>query len=269
MSRSIPVRNLKFALSENTPRYWYDKSAAKTHFMNALSTTFPFGEAFFVRSVQHFRDRIEDPELLERIRGFSGQEAVHSREHGQHVALLVSQGYDYIEKVNARADRQLRFMNRWFPYWALAETAALEHLTAIMAHQALADPNYWAGPMHEDMASLWQWHAMEEAEHKSVAFDVFQQVSGNWLLRSAALISASIGLGLDNLLRWAYFMHRDKRLGDIRAWAETWHFVMAPGGMYRRLLPDYVRWFRRDFHPDQRDDRELIADCQARLALSS
>ncbi len=267
MARPIPVRHPEFALSERTPRYWYAGDPAKTHFMNALSTTFPAGEAFFVRSVQHFRDQVDDPELQEQIRGFSGQEGIHSREHDRHVKLLVGQGYPWIEKLNGHADREMRFWNRHAPKFALATTAALEHLTAIMAHRALADPDYWAGPMHPDMAPLWQWHAMEEAEHKAVAFDVLQTVSGSYALRVVGMLLASFGLLFDSFLRWTYFTAKDGRLADLRVWLRTARFLWGRDGLYRVLIRDYLGWYRRDFHPWQRDDQPLIDACRERLAV--
>jgi predicted metal-dependent hydrolase len=182
------------------------------------------------------------------------------------VDLLVQQGYPTIARFNDAADRQMRWANRHLPLWTLAETAALEHLTAIMARRGLSDPDYWASPMHEDMAPIWQWHAMEEAEHKSVAFDVFQQVSGSYPLRIVAMIAATLGLAFDNFIRWVYFTKRDGNLGKLKLWRDTWSFVMGSKGLYRQLIPDYVRWFRRDFHPDQQDDTALIEACQARLA---
>ena len=267
MTAPIRVRNLRFGISEQTPRNWYDGDPAKTHFMNALSSTFPAGEAFFVRSVQHFRDRIDDPDLLEQVRGFSGQEGVHSREHDSHVALLVAKGYPGIEAINRQADREMRFWNRRAPTFSLALTAALEHLTAIMARQALSDPNYWAGSMHPDMAPLWQWHAMEEAEHKAVAFDVLERVSGSYRLRVLAMLFASFGLLLDSFVRWTYFMFKDGCLLDPKMWSGTFRFLWARDGLYRVLIPDYVRWYRRDFHPWQQDDQPLIDACRTHLAI--
>ena len=265
MSASIRVRNLRFGISEQTPRYWYDGDPAKTHFMNSLSSTFPAGEAFFVRSVQHFRERIEDADLRAQVRGFSGQEGVHSREHDRHVALLVAQGYPGIEAINRQADREMRFWNRRAPRFALATTAALEHLTAIMARQALSDPDYWAGSMHPDMAPLWQWHAMEEAEHKAVAFDVLARVSGSYPLRVIAMLFASLGLLTDNLVRFGYLTAKDGNFFSWRIWRDCWRFVWGRRGMYRLLVPDYLRWYRRDFHPWQQDDRPLIEAHLARM----
>jgi predicted metal-dependent hydrolase len=234
--------------------------------MNALSTTFPAGEAFFVRSVKRFRERVKDPALLEQIRAFSGQEGVHSREHERHVALLTAQGYGGIAKMNRQADRELRFWNRVAPRFALATTAALEHLTAILARQALSEPDEWAGAMHPDMAPLWQWHAMEEAEHKAVAFDVLRKVSGSHGLRVAAMLFASFGLLMDNLVRFAYFTAKDGNLLTWRIWRDAWRFVWGRDGMYRRLIPDYLRWYRRDFHPSQQDDQPLIEAHLTRMA---
>jgi predicted metal-dependent hydrolase len=264
---TIEVRNLHFDLPADMPRYWYDGDPARTHFMNALSSTFPAGEAFFVRSVQHFRDQIHDSALRERIRGFSGQEGVHSREHQRHVDILVAQGYPGILWLNRLADRELRFYNRFVPLYSLAVTAALEHLTAIMARQALSDPDYWASPMPENMARLWQWHAIEEAEHKAVAFDVFEEVSGSYSWRVVAMLTATMSLLGDNFSRWLYATFKDGNAINPRIWRDTASFLWGKKGLYRRLIPDYVRWYRRGFHPSQQDDQALILASREKLAI--
>jgi predicted metal-dependent hydrolase len=266
MTRAITVRNLSFALSEKTPRYWYEGHPGKTHVMNALSSIFPEGEAFFVRSVQHYRDRVDDPKLQAEIRAFAGQEGVHSREHDRHVQLLVEQGYPMVLKMNELEATATRALNRRLPPFALAVTAALEHLTAILARRSLAEPHYWMTAMHEDMAPMWQWHAMEESEHKAVAFDVLQIVSGSYWLRVLAMFDATFGLLTATFVRWGYFMYRDGLLTDRRQWVDTFRFLWNRDGLFRRLIPDYLSWFRRDFHPGERDDWPLIDACRSRLA---
>jgi hypothetical protein len=265
MQRSIEVRNIEFGLSEAMPRYWFDGDPAKTHFMNALSTTFPDGEAFFVRAVLHYRDRIDSPELKAQIARFAGQEGTHAREHAAHVDLLVKQGYPALVKINAEADRQGRWMNRKLPLFSLASTAALEHLTAIMANRALRDPAYWREPMHPEIAPLWQWHAIEEAEHKAVAFDVLQQVSRSHALRAVALVFAAASLWADNLVRFAYFTWKDGIAFQPRTWWTMLRFVWGPGGLYGSLWRDFFAWFRPGFHPWQQDNQALIEERLADL----
>ena len=266
-SKTIEVRNLHFDLSAEMPRYWYDGDPARTHFMNALSSTFPAGEGFFVRSVQHFRNQIDDSALRERIRGFAGQEGVHSREHQGHVDILVAQGYPGFLRFSWFADRELRFFNRFAPLYSLALTAALEHVTAIMARQALSDPDYWASPMPPDMARLWQWHAIEEAEHKAVAFDVFEEVSGSYAWRVVAMLSGTMSLLADNFSRWLYATCKDGNALNPRIWRDTAIFLWGKKGIYRRLIPDYLRWYRRGFHPAEQDDQALILASREKLAI--
>jgi predicted metal-dependent hydrolase len=256
------VRDIRFGLSETLPKYWFEGDPARTHFMNALSTTFPDGEAFFVRAVVHYRDRIESSELRAQIARFAGQEGTHAREHSAHVDLLVKQGYPGIAKLNAEADRQGRWMNRKIPLLSLATTAALEHLTAIMANRALSDPAYWREPMHPEIAPLWQWHAIEEAEHKAVAFDVLQTVSRSYWLRAIALVLAASSLWADNLVRFAYFTWKDGLFFEPKVWWNMLRFVWGKGGLYSSLWRDFFAWFRPGFHPWQQDNQALI---EARL----
>ncbi|MEO6198982.1 MAG: metal-dependent hydrolase, partial [Sphingomicrobium sp.] len=63
----ITPRDRRFGRGEATPRHWHAGNPYATAFYNALSATFPVGEAFFVDSVRAFRDGA-DPRLAEDIR---------------------------------------------------------------------------------------------------------------------------------------------------------------------------------------------------------
>ena len=76
------------------PRHFtQDGDLISGHVIAALSSVFPDGEDYFVRSVRHFRDRITDPALKRQVAGFIGQEAVHGREHRVFNDRLAELGY--------------------------------------------------------------------------------------------------------------------------------------------------------------------------------
>jgi len=255
----IRVRKPQFDLSSDIPHYWYAGQPFATHYLNALSSVFPDGEAFFVRSVWHYRDRVDDPRLRERIGAFAAQEGQHSHQHRSHVDLLLAQGYRLIGVRNRIIGHVLRWQNRHLPRFSLAITAALEHLTALLARQLLSRPEFWTEPMDPRMAPLWRWHALEEAEHKSVAFDVLMLVAPQRWLRMATMLFATFGLLMDSMLRTTYMLWVDGRLWDRKVWSDGLHWLLGRGGLFRGLEGDYVRWFRRGFHPDDVDDSRLIA----------
>lgn len=90
------------------PRHWHSGDAFKTHMFNAMSVLFPDGERFFIDSVRHYRERVEDPALKQQIRGFIGQEGHHSREHLVYSDRLRALGYD-IDRLEGGAKRRIRF----------------------------------------------------------------------------------------------------------------------------------------------------------------
>lgn len=274
MADAIPIRRPAFRLSrfeseaesQPIPQIWHAAGPFATHFYDALSSTFPFGEAFFVRAVLHYRDEIRDPALRERIRGFAGQEGQHSRLHDEHMALLSSHGYRFLARRNRFVDRMLRFHNRRTPRFSLALTAALEHLTAILARRLLADSARHTDAMHPAMAPLWRWHALEEAEHKGVAYDVLIAVAPGRGLRAVAMGIDTLFLCLETLGRTAYMLGCDGLLFDRRTWREGVRFLVGEAGLLRGLGSEYRAWYRRDFHPDSIDDTGLIADFAPRVA---
>ena len=165
---SITPRDRRFGREAATPRLWHGGSVEATAIYNALSTTFPRGEAFFVESVRAFRDGAP-PRLAEEIKAFTTQEAIHSREHDAFNKRAADAGYD-LSTLEAQVEKRLAVTKGKPPIVSLAATMALEHFTAILAHQLLANPRHLEGA-DKDPADLWRWHAVEEIEHKGVAYD--------------------------------------------------------------------------------------------------
>ena len=268
-SSALQVRRPSFALAPDLPQYWNGGDPFATHFLNSLSSVFPDGEAFFVRSVQQFRDRIDDPSLLRAIQGFAGQEAQHSHQHDRHVELLAAQGYTALVRLNRMADKGMRFGNRHWPKFSLASTAAIEHLTALLARRILRDDLDFTAAMDPRMAALWRWHSVEEAEHKSVAYDVLQKVAPSRALRSFALLLNTVGLFVEMLARTFYMLAKDGVLLRRATLSSGWRFLLGRSGLLRGHGRDYIAWFRRGFHPNQIDDTALIEAWHEQIRASA
>lgn len=256
---SIAPRDREHAIADALGRDWFDEHPFKTAWFNAMSITFPLGEKFFIDSVRHYAGQIEDPKLQGEIRGFCGQEGFHRREHQRYNQSLCQQrGYD-LEYLEGRLERNIERAKKLLsPLEQLASTAALEHITAILAEASL-DP---AAPMMENvdpsMQALWDWHAAEEMEHKSVAFDVYRAVGGSEKLRKRALRQATFFLFLDVIGGLIHMLRRDHQLWKPRVWLDGWRFLFAPGGVLRRVWPAYKEYYREGFHPWQRNTHSLL-----------
>ena len=171
----IKPRQPEFALPSPWLRHWHGGDAFKSHFFDAMSLLFPDGERFFIDAVRAYRDQVTDPQQQAQIRGFIGQEAHHSREHQHYSEALRESGYD-LDYLERRLKKRLAFVRKHLPPKVhLAATTAVEHLTAIMADAILQNPE-WLEGADPTMARLWRWHALEESEHKAVAFDLYQQL---------------------------------------------------------------------------------------------
>jgi predicted metal-dependent hydrolase len=276
----IHVRRPKLDLPSDIPRYWCRNEPFATHILDGLSSVFPPGEAFFVRSVLHFSERLkgaEDARLLAEVRAFAGQEGRHSHEHDRHLEMLVEHGYTGLVTRNRIVDRMLRWSNKRQPVTSLASTASVEHLTALLARVLLTDDRMVHG-MDSRMKELWQWHALEEAEHKSVAYDVLLRVSSSRFLRNYMLVLNTFGMFVEVLDRAVYMLWKDGELFRRKTWSDGWRFLFAggraatserayqPRGILRDFGPEYRAWYRSDFHPAQHDDSKLIAEYEQQFA---
>lgn len=257
---TVEPRNRQYGIEHVLATDWFDGHPFKTAWFNAMSMTFPLGEKFFIDSVRHFAEQIDDPKLEEEIRGFCGQEGFHRREHQRYNETLCSaRGYDH-DYLEGRLAKSIAFTHKiTSPLQRLAATAAFEHITAIMAESALQEDNQMIGVVDEQMRAMWDWHAAEEMEHKAVAFDVYRAVGGTEKMRKRGMRQATFFLLLDVMVGVVHMLRRDKKLWSLTLWKEGWNFLFGKqDGILRAVYPAYKEYYRDGFHPWQRDTRPLL-----------
>lgn len=260
-SHEIPQRNLTFDFSGTDLRRWHPNSPQNNHYFNVQSLLFPEGERFFIRSVRYYRDRIANPVLQKQIAGFIAQEAMHGREHDAYNEALGKAGYR-VERMEWWVRHMLWLTEKASPpLMRLAMTAALEHVTAIGAEDLLADDRILAGADPE-MARLWRWHALEETEHKAVAFDVYKTVAGEgliaWLVRCWAMLMVSFGM---SLMTWIFMLGvtiRDGSILDLKGWGRFFKALWVTPGSKRKQVPRYWQYFKPGFHPWHIDNYDQV-----------
>ncbi|HYW02424.1 MAG TPA: metal-dependent hydrolase [Gammaproteobacteria bacterium] len=261
----IQRRDLHFNIDSSLPRYWHSGDPWISHFFNGLSVMFPDGERFFIDSVRHYRDRIEDPKLLEQVRGFIGQEAMHGREHQEYNETLQALGLR-VDVLEARLRKLLKFVRENAPHQEqLAATCALEHFTAIMADVALRNPEVFEN-VHPVYQALWRWHSIEETEHKAVAFDVYKAMfpgRKGYLRRVSTMASTTIMFLWRILRHHVHLLRQDGQLRNLRSFARCFRFLWIRPGFLRKMIPAYFAYYRPGFHPWQHDNRRYVEQWKA------
>ena len=185
-------RDLDFKLAEHMPRYWFGGNPVKTRLFDALSLTFPEGERYFISSVRLFRDQITDPDLKTRVADFIKQEAQHGIAHDHMNQQMVEQGMPLDKMIDFLKNRFDTMLKTRSPAYNIAITAASEHLTALMA-ECFYSQKATLAEVEPHVRALFAWHAIEEMEHRDVAFDVMQDVAHvPYSQRARALVITSI-----------------------------------------------------------------------------
>lgn len=259
----IPPRQMDFRLPEQGPRYFFCNNATATLFLAMLSGIFPPGERFFVESVRRFRDQIDDETLKAQISGFIGQEAIHGREHERLNAMLGERGID-----TSTPEKAVRFalglLERFPPSTQLACTTLMEHFTALLGEQLLTDERLMK-QFDAEMLKLWQWHALEELEHKAVAYDVYEKIGNSHRERQLAPLLVAVTVGPAALFGWLYLLGKEGKLGDIPDVARGVSTLFGRGGFVSRILPKMPLFSARRFHPNKHDTRALEQRWRDRL----
>ena len=272
--KAIPIlpirRNLKFNLNPAKALTWHRDGLNVSQFLNTMSLFFPVGERFFIDSVRNYRDQITDPELKKAVTAFIGQEAMHGREHDEYNNYVADSGIP----LHAQEEVVTQLLNAVQAYtpkaFQLAATVALEHLTAILGGGLLDLPEIMDGS-DPGYQAIWNWHALEETEHKAVAFDVYTTVIGRdsnpgaYALRTTTLVAAT---GIFFALFIPFYLHNVRIKGgltDLKGWRAVAKHTWGKKGIFRNITLPWLDWFKPGFHPWDHDNRQHLENFEALL----
>jgi len=280
---SFPVRRMNFDFND-VPEYWMNGSAGLTHFMTALSALFPAGEKFFIDSVRavRYHPSIKDDEVLQKeISAFIGQEAMHTQEHVNFNASAQKFGHD-VEALEKFTDTAIQTAIKTFvkivkPFGMtkdmvdLTATTALEHFTATIASQLLVNKHIQELMTDETMSTMWYWHAIEENEHKAVAFDVYEGVFGKgikaYALRTSSLVFAMTLIFLIQSSFVLRLLKQDKKL-NLDELSVIYKYAYSPSkGIITGMGKEMLAYFKLGFHPNDLDTVGLLKTWKAKLGL--
>ena len=280
---SFPVRRMDFNF-DNVPEYWASESAGITHFMTALSALFPDGEKLFIDSVRavRYHPAIKDNEALQKeISAFIGQEAMHTKEHENFNASAKRFGHD-VDKYERETGRLIQGTRKWFarvvkPFGLTQEmvdltaTTALEHFTATIASQLLVNEHIQKLMTDPTMSYMWYWHAVEENEHKAVAYDVYQAVFGKGIkaygLRTTALVVAMVLIFMAQSSFVVRLLKEDGKL-NLKELGIIYKYAYSPSkGIIAGMTKEMLAYFRPNFHPNDLDTVSLLETWKAKLGL--
>lgn len=250
----LTVRRLRVDLESGFDRHWCGGDAFRSAMFGALSMSFPSGEQIFIDALKKGLAQLAPEQaspFAAEVQGFIGQEATHRRIHERFNAQLAAQGYTnhWEARVLRRRERLLEGLEA--RAWVGA-TAAAEHWTAILAAHLLAHPSQLAGaPDH--LRDLWLWHASEELEHRSTAFEMYRALGGSELWRRRLFRIVSWNFITDLLRQTLHNLWRDGTWWRASTWVSAWRTLFGREGLLRCGYGPWRQYLRADFHPRQAD----------------
>lgn len=253
----ITVRQKNFDFPEHIDRYWCGNSPFKTHFFNSITLLFPDGEQFMLRTIKRQIKQIDNTQLQEEALAFVGQEAQHAVQHEKFWHNLCQQGYNFDTYVHF-----LRFIlfnvceNYLSTTLKLAMIAGVEHFTNVIAELTLKEELFAAAD--PKLKELFEWHAAEEIEHKTVAYDVLQAADKSYIVRLIGmLIGYTFVLTFVNF-GWLIMIYQDKKILDFKVWQEMLEFLFIKEKFVFKTFAHSIEYLKINFHPANRDNLILI-----------
>ncbi|MEX1664694.1 metal-dependent hydrolase [Zhongshania arctica] len=265
----IKPRRMDFQLVGDVDRDWLANNPFLTHFFTGFAAQFPEGERFMIDAVKHYRNQLDKHSALsDEVSGFIGQEAHHANAHDQLNDFLAAQGAP-----TAAIDKQTKWainvIRKIFgPKQQLAMTAGLEHFTSMFGTAVLRHPEI-AESVHLKIRPMFVWHAIEEVEHNTVAYDVYQKLDGSYARRiTMYLVSTLLLISFILLSQLRLTINDPRALAPSSLWGGLkWMFGFGKNAGYiRRMTPEFLQYFKPSFHPASDEKQVMLETWHSEMA---
>lgn len=271
-SKQIPIRHLDFHFDgERFDRDFYRNSEVASGYFHALSIFLTFGEELVIDTARHHRQFITDPELKQRITSLIGQEAIHSKMHDEFNDSLEDYRYP-LNLYRFLADKVFEYGFKRLPNrLQLSMMAGIEHFTAVLAEYMMKHEEVFYPTGDEKQRALWMWHMLEESEHKDIAYDVYEALSGSYGLRMVGFALAFTTIVFLVALGGALIppIRNPRKLVSLSYWKEVARgaglIYGIKGGVYGSAIGHIFDYVRPGFHPNDHDTTEYLAYFKEKL----
>lgn len=277
----ITPRRVKFDW-QNTPIQWIPGDPFSAHFYNALHLIFPPIEAWFCVVFKEALPLVPEGRLRRDVIGFMRQEAIHGGAHALVLDHFKAHGIDS-EQYQAGLRRMIdRFLGerilgfipakkiglgRWWLNTRIGLIAAGEHFTCMWGRFALENKGFDTWNADPTMLDLFRWHAAEEVEHRTVAFDLYRHIAPAGFLHRLMLMVFMVPMLTAHWLHALRFMMRhDPALPRrLSIWRE-WPRAVRAGRLLslRAIARSSWHFLRRSYDPATEADTALALDYIAR-----
>lgn len=252
----ITVRRVSFEFPESLDDVLPGIDLIDEAYLVAFSFTMPALEPYLIRTCRAVADRITDPTLAADLQAFIGQEAQHFQNHRRVNEMVLRQlGEPAATRLRAILDEldadYRRFNTKRSDRFNLVYAEGFEAMTCAMAMSMMERAANGDGTEggFGTWRQLWAWHAAEEIEHRTVAFEAFEHLVGSYPYRVIGSLRAQF-----HFQRYIVRLQRE---------------VLATRGVRtRRFMPPwfrtddgrrrYLRTFRRSYHPGALEPNPLI-----------
>ena len=253
----IVVRKIPFEFDEGIEPIWHKQQPEWSHMLNGASMTMPYLEPFLIRSVREAMSQIDDPALLEDARAFNAQEGQHYQNHRRFNDLLKASGYPELAQIEDEMEADYARIQKKSLRWRLAYTAGFETMTMGITEWLIRNRSELFSGADPRVVSFVLWHMVEETEHKTVAFDVYQHLYKSYWARVWGIVFGSMHVLKFSRKSYVLMLKKD---GYWRSWrSRLTTFKRASNFMWHvgkmlllSMMPGH--------HPDRVSDPKWVAD---------
>jgi predicted metal-dependent hydrolase len=252
---AIVARDLKFELSEDIPSHWCPEHPEFSHVATSFMAALPYLEPYFIHNIREAAELVNDPQLKAAVDGFINQEARHAQQHKRWNQLVGARypGLNALER--SLKARLAKSKQQHSLAYRMAYTAGYEAFTYQLVCFIMARRQTWFAGADPHVLGMLSWHAAEEVEHKSVAFDVFQAIHGGHLLRVQGFIAALVESHRDIHAMTRLLMETDGSLGDREAQRRLRQVRLL---LLRGLVPELRHYLKPSYRPSEHSDPRVL-----------
>ena len=250
----LPVRKITFEYSDDMDPAWNRRFPEFAFAANSVSLLMPYAEPYFVKSVRSALPQL-DSSVTARTEDYLRQELQH---HVQHRRLndVIGARYPRIIRIEGWMRRTYGWLSRTRSQrFNLAFAAGSETIAYALARWAEAHLGEFFDGADPVAATLFLWHLAEEVEHKTVAFDVYEQIDGSKLRYSAAMVLSFCLLAWFTIISTCTMLFAEHRLFRPVTWFRLVKWSMS---LSFEILPDMLVSAMPGHHPSDFTDPTLL-----------